>query len=133
MSAITERPEILQSMNHRNFITSPFTAQSPEKIHYMFTILGITQKLCGGKGWNFVVEIFEGTNLLGSSSRMKMPFLRKYFVKKKGKGGKERLQGKYKKRENTTEILEGTLSNPLFRWECIIKKFYPSYWERSLN
>ena len=39
-----------------------------------------------------------------------MPFLAKYFIKKKGKGFKERLQGKYKKRENTTEILEGELT-----------------------
>ena len=38
---------------------------------------------------------------------MKMPFLGKYFLKKKGKGLKEKLQGKYRKRENTTEILEG--------------------------
>ena len=37
-----------------------------------------------------------------------MPFLTKYFLKKKGKGLKERLQGNYRKRENTTEILEGT-------------------------
>ena len=37
-----------------------------------------------------------------------MPFLGKYFLKKKGKGLKEKLQGKYRKRENTTEILEGT-------------------------
>lgn len=36
-----------------------------------------------------------------------MPFLSKYFLKKKGKGLKECLQGKYRKRENTTEILEG--------------------------
>jgi len=38
-----------------------------------------------------------------------MPFLSKYFLKKKGKGLKERLQGKYIKRENTTEILEERL------------------------
>ena len=36
-------------------------------------------------------------------------FLGKYFLKKKGKGLKEKLQGKYRKRENTTQILEGTL------------------------
>lgn len=38
-----------------------------------------------------------------------MPFLGKYFLKKKGKGLKEKLQGKYRKRENTTEILEERL------------------------
>lgn len=40
---------------------------------------------------------------------MRMPFIAKYFLKKKGKGLKERLQGKYRKRENTTEILEERL------------------------
>lgn len=38
-----------------------------------------------------------------------MPFVSKYFLKKKGKGLKQRLQGKYRKRENTTEILEERL------------------------
>ncbi|XP_067031589.1 uncharacterized protein [Acropora muricata] len=40
---------------------------------------------------------------------MRMPFVSKYFLKKKGKGLKQRLQGKYRKRENTTQILEERL------------------------
>lgn len=47
-----------------------------------------------------------------------MPFVSKYFLKKKGKGLKQRLQGKYRKRENTTEILEG-------RWSLVLQIFQP--------
>ena len=43
-----------------------------------------------------------------------MPFFGKYFIKKKGKGLKERLQGNYRKRENTSEILQGIYVTEVF-------------------